>query len=528
MKKISYYLIFIVAVGALLVSVWTYQRYFKEESPALLSFTVERGGVREVVQIRGQVVPQKNFDLEFPLSGVVEGIFVTEGKQVNLGDPLMSIETTDLELEIKRIKAQQAQAEADFAAQKAKLAELKMGTRPEEIQVQDVRIASAKIALEDARRNLMNTLQDAYTKSDDAVRNRVDQFISNPRTSNPKLNFVSTNPILGADIEWQRAAIESGMRSWKLSLDQMTMISDLGFYTTEASGNLDKIKSFLDQVALAVNSITQNSNLSQATIDAWKSDVVIARTNINAAIVNLTAAEERSRASESNLAVMEEELVVMLAGTVAEQVTAQEAQVKQAEANIQNYQAQIAIVQEKIKKSTLYAPISSKVVTVWFERQELFKPGNIAITLETSGHKIQAEISELEIGRVKEVDGTEVLIQLDAFPDLKLKGTVVSIEPREVIREGDKYYRANIFMEPHGSDIRSGMNADLVLLISSKEDVLKIPEFAVYKKEDKEFVLVLAGDQQKEVEIRTGISDGESIEVVEGLAEGQIVVVSAD
>ena len=85
-----------------------------------------------------------------------------------------------------------------------------------------------------------------------------------------------------------------------------------------------------------------------------------------------------------------------------------------------------------------------------------------------------------------------------------------------------------MYVEPHGFEIRSGMSADLEILISSKDSALKIPELVVYKRNDKEFVIVFEEGRNKEAEVETGISDGESIEIIKGLVEGQTVVVSAD
>jgi len=41
-------------------------------------------------------------------------------------------------------------------------------------------------------------------------------------------------------------------------------------------------------------------------------------------------------------------------------------------------------------------------------------------------------------------------------------------------------------------------------------------------------VKIPEGKKDKEIEIKTGITDGESIEIASGLGEGQTVVVSAD
>jgi multidrug efflux pump subunit AcrA (membrane-fusion protein) len=91
MKKTSYYLIFIIIIGSFLIAFWVWQKYFKEESPSFLLFSVEKGEIKETIKARGEVIAKKEFDLGFPFSGIVEKIFVKEGQIVNQYNPLSEI-----------------------------------------------------------------------------------------------------------------------------------------------------------------------------------------------------------------------------------------------------------------------------------------------------------------------------------------------------------------------------------------------------------------------------------------------------
>ena len=105
---------------------------------------------------------------------------------------------------------------------------------------------------------------------------------------------------------------------------------------------------------------------------------------------------------------------------------------------------------------------------------------------------------------------------------------MIFIEPKEIIKEGDKYYRLNVYLDKFAESLRPGMSADLIIFISFKDEALKIPELAIYDKGGKKFVKILKDNQQKEIEVETGISDGENVEVISGLVEGQIVIVSQE
>ena len=515
MKKLSYYLLLTVIAGIGLISFWGYQKYFKTEAPKFLLFPVERGSLQEIVKVRGEVVTQKDFDLEFPFSGIIESVFVKEGQPVSQGDPLIKLETIDFQLEKQNLEALLAQKQAN-------LEKLLAGATPEDIRVAETKVKNAETALEDAKKNVVDKLQDAYTKGDDGVRNRTDQLFNSPRSSNPQLNFTAITVELENALESERLALETLLVSWKTSLNSLTVESDLDSYIKIAKVNLNRVKSYLDNTALAVSALTPATNLTQTTIDNYRSDVSTGRTNVNTATVNLSTAEEKLRGAESDLTLKQKELDLKKAGTRTEDI-------KIAKAQIEEVNSQIAITKEKIRKSVLYAPVSAKVIKVWLEKKEFFRVGQTAIALSTSANKIQADVSELDIGKVRETNGNETIIQLDAFPSQEFKGKVVSVDPKEIIKEGDKYYRINVYLEKEGGvAIRSGMSADLKVLVSFKESVLKIPEMAVLEKNGGKFVKILDGEQKKEVEIKTGISDGEFVEITSGLTEGQTVVVAID
>lgn len=507
-------MILIIAVGSAVVSFWVYGKYFRREEAALLFFAVERGSIQEAVKVRGEVAAGKDFDLEFPFSGTVERVFVSEGQSVGREEALAKLETRDFEIELSRLRAVALQKEANVE-------KLLAGPTKEDVRVSEAKVSSAKTAVEDARENLVDKLRDAYTKSDDAVRNKVDQFISGSKGANPQLNFSVSDASVEQSLESGRVAIEELLNTWKESSGALSVLSDLKEQTGVVKKNLDTIASFLNSVTFALAPLTPNTSLTQTVLDGWRADVSTARTNVNTAITNTSSAEEKLKTAESSLRVAEDELLLKKAGTRAEDVAIAEAQVKEVE-------NQIAAVEEKIRKSTLRSPAETRVVKVWVEQREVFTPGSPAISLSGSGHKVQADISELEIGRVREGDSSEVLLRLDAFPDFEFRGKVVSIDPKEVIKDEDVFYRANVYFDSKGVNLRPGMSVDLTILVSLRENVLKVPALAVYGGGGKRFVKILDGKNQTEVEVTVGISDGESVEITSGLAEGQTVVVAAD
>lgn len=510
MKNISYFLVLIIVIGCGLVSFWIYKKYFQEEGPRYLTFNVERGDIQESVRVRGDVISQKVFDLEFPFSGIVERIYVKEGQKIKSDDSLIKLKTTDYELEAKSYEALIVQKEAA-------LAKLLAGATTEDVSVYEVKVSNAKTDLEDAKKNLIGKIKNAYTKSDDAIKNRVDQFFTNPLSANPELSFFTADILLKQKIESGRLSLGINVfPEWQKTLEGLENSVDISAIADLSKNYLDKIRFFLDEVA----SLTNNPNNLSVT-SAWRDDVYIARTNIGTAFSELTTAEDEYNMSKSAYSLSQKELDFKKAGSRKEDVEI-------AKAQIDEVRSQLAGVREKINRSTLKSPIEAEVVKIWPEKGEVFRPGQTAISLFALGYKIIADITELEIAKINEVESNDAEVQLDAFPGQKFTGKVISVEPQVIVKDGDKYYRVNIAFSTNETRIRSGMSTDLVILTSFKPGVLKVPLLAVYERDNQKYVMVLENDEQKEIKVVTGVSDGDDVEIISGLNEGQQVIVSTD
>lgn len=486
--------------------------YFGGNKKTQYEFAVaKRTNIIQEVDVTGKVRAAKDVDLAFEKGGRVEAVYAEVGEKVGTGQVLVVLEHGD-------ISAQLLAAQANVKVQKAKLDELRRGTRPEEIQVQETKVENAKTALQDAKKNLVDKLQDAYTKSDDAVRNKADQIFSNPRSSNPQLVLLTSDSQLKTSLESGRVSIESIFKSWQASLVGLTLSSDFVLFVSNANKNLEQIKSFLDKAALAVNGFAANSNFIQTTIDGWKSDISTARTNVNTAVVNLSAADEKLRTTESSLTLEEQELLLEKAGTPPEQVDAQEAEVEQAEANVKNYEALIA-------KMLLRVPFEGTVTRQDAKVGEIVSQNISVVSLmSVATFQIEASVSEADIAKI--AVGNKAKVTLDALgSEAEFNAQVVSIDPAETIIEGVPTYKTTFVFEDIDPRIKSGMTANLTIITARRDNVIVIPQRALIIKDGGKSVLVSTNDlEPKEIKVETGLrgSDG-NIEILSGLKEGDRV-----
>lgn len=195
-KKIWIYTVIgvVIVVGGFLI-------LSTDKEPDIDFVVAERLDIVSEISVTGRITPAQSVELAFEKSGKVAAVFADVGDIVSKGAILVRLEQDETLAEIR-------QAEAKVKIEQANLDDLRKGSREEEILVEEVKVANAEVALEESRTNLVDKIQDALTKSDDAVRNKVDQFISNPSGINPTVDFFIVSQQLESDIENGRANTE--------------------------------------------------------------------------------------------------------------------------------------------------------------------------------------------------------------------------------------------------------------------------------------------------------------------------------
>lgn len=502
--KWSLFILIVVIVGGFF--------FFRgEKKSAFETVVVTRGNVIQEVSVTGRVSPDAEVSLAFEKGGRVVTAPRDVGAHVRAGDVLIRLDATELE-------ATRAQAKANLDYELAKLAELKKGTRAEDIAVSAARVESAKVSLRDARKNIFDKMSTAYTLADDAVRNKTDEFYRNPRTRNPEFSAPVTDTKLVSELQLSRVSIEDLLVSWGSSMETWNDSTDVASATEETDSALGKIKDYLDSLGYAVNGILPSSLATQTTIDGWKLDVSTARTNINGAITSVITAEQSYRAAVEAQKISENELALKQAGATPEAIAAQEARITGMKATLAGYDAQIA-------KMVLVAPFSGVVTKQDAKMGQSITPNVPMVSLMSDGkYKIEANIPEVDLAKISL--GDHARITLDAYgPDVLFSATVSNIDPAETILEGVSTYKVTLRFDKSDDRIRSGMTPNIDISTDKRENVIVIPSRAVTTKDGKKTVRVLEGEVPREVNIEVGLrgSDG-NIEVLSGLTVGERVI----
>ena len=148
----------------------------------------------------------------------------------------------------------------------------------------------------------------------------------------------------------------------------------------------------------------------------------------------------------------------------------------------------------------------------------------IAVISNSQKIKIEAALTEFDIGKISV--GQEAEINLAAYPGEKFTGEVYYVG--SVADSISKKFPVKIQLANKDGKIKAGMIADIKIITAKQENVLTVPEAAVFIENGVEKIYVVGNDSRiKIVAVKTE-SLGGKLKVTEGLVENDEVVINGN
>jgi RND family efflux transporter MFP subunit len=462
--------------------------------------TVDRGEIVQEVSVTGKVKALKDVSLSFEKAGRITSASFDIGDKVIAGQVLATIDQSEARADLLK-------AQAVLQAEQVALQKLKQ-TAPNDYN--------------DARADLIATTQDAYRKTDDAIRNNVDQFFRNPRSSNTFIEFAFTdggtvynfplNIDLKIRINNERYALELSLIDWQESLRSIDEADNLNSYVLETESVLKQTINFLNNLSLAANSITSPSFDYDATINGYKTTIANARISVASALsLFITAKQALNNAPQ----------LVSGGQGQFDDVLTQEAKVAQSQAAIKA--AEVALL-----KTELRSPIDGVLSIQDARVGEIAQVNTPLINIISDNQfEIEADVSEINVGKLSV--GNQVGLTFDAFAGETFAGQVLYIEPSETIVEGVVNYKTKVKIPDGITGLKNGLTANLKIKSAEVSNTIRIPQYALEKRGDVYIARISSDDGVEERIITTGlIGSNGFVEVVSGLNGGEKVLISSE
>jgi RND family efflux transporter MFP subunit len=251
-----------------------------------------------------------------------------------------------------------------------------------------------------------------------------------------------------------------------------------------------------------------------------------------AAVAVATAALESAEATLAN-AVLEHDRATNLfeKGALPRQrldaaQTARRATVAQrdlATANLAQANAALRRAREVQRDTTITSPVTGFVVERNYDAGAIPGDKPIVVVADLRQMKLEAGVSEIEAGRLR--PGMKAVVSVQAKPGETFNGQLAAISPE--VDERNRHFQIDVRVPNDARALLSGMYATARIIESTAANAIVVPKEAVTTRDGKRGVQRVQGDTATFVEVTEGLSDGSSVQIVKGLAAGDLVLADA-
>lgn len=273
---------------------------------------------------------------------------------------------------------------------------------------------------------------------------------------------------------------------------------------------------------------TRIEDLNDAKQPPPAAELEIAQQGLKRAALALAGAQERykTEATESNRIAQEiaqSDYDVARAnferttrGTSQSDLNALQRAVDGATLDLQN-------AKEALEETQLKAPFDGTITDVNIKANQLVGGFNAAIALaDLTQLEILADIDEIDVAEIEV--GQTAELRFDAFPGKSATGKLTRLFPAASNDRGATVYPAIIALDATELKLRPGMGSTVNVATIEKNGVLRLPNRAIKSAGTQKIVVVQEGAATRNVVVETGVSDGDSTEILGGVPEGTIVL----
>lgn len=212
------------------------------------------------------------------------------------------------------------------------------------------------------------------------------------------------------------------------------------------------------------------------------------------------------------------------------------------QAEYQRQQDKLKKIEDQIEKTKIYAPADGLVIYAtsakgsWRGNVEPLEEGydvrerEELIYLPTANSsKAEVDIHESNLEKIR--TDLPAIITVDALPGKKYAGTVANIAPlpdaQSMWMNPDlKIYNTEIYLDDNSADLKTGMSCLAEIIIEQYQDALYVPIQAVMRIGGEPTVYVKKGKSFEPRKVRTGLDNNRMIHIIEGLQDGQVVLLT--
>ncbi len=193
-----------------------------------------------------------------------------------------------------------------------------------------------------------------------------------------------------------------------------------------------------------------------------------------------------------------------------------------AKAALEDAQSSYAAARKTLEEVSVHAPFAGTVYALPVSATEYIGQGDRLLEMaDLTKVQVRAYFDEPEIGKL--AVGLPIRIVWDALPLRSWQGHIARV-PSTVVTYTTRHVGAAIVtVDNADGTLLPDTNVTVTVTTSSTPDVINIPREALHASGGQDFVYVLDGETLRRTPVKTGIITLTSIQIVNGLHEGETV-----
>lgn len=498
---IPVFLVIVIAVVVVFRTQKTTDTYTEE--------TVQVRNVATYLTFSGNVEAVSDATIKPKVSKTVTAVNVSIGDEVKKGDVIATLDDSEIQRSIKKQEASLSNTELNnfYSIRDSQKkydnykADLENG--------QNSQIMSAANSVENARTSYEQA-KETYERNKMELENNMDSSVisSNQKVASAKQALDDANHDY-ADNEAKIRGYDKGVANAE------SIYGEDSSEAANAQKELESAEEKNDSLQKAIDNA--QTNYDNAVNDLLMS-YYTSNVNLNSDYENMQQKYTAYQQAQASY-----EIAVKSVGETLQDY-ADSLEKTQATSNTTTATVELEALYDQLEDYKITAPIDG-VITVLN-----INVGDSASTSDTAAEvtnydkmKVQIKIDEDNISALD--NGTEVTVSVDAL-NKTYKGTIENMSKKATVSNNVSYFTADVTFDAD-DDIRSGLSAEVKYLLNGVENVVSVSMSALnYNTDNTAYVLVggnASNAQQRNVTL--GISNGTYVEVKDGLAEGETVLV---
>lgn len=334
-------------------------------------------------------------------------------------------------------------------------------------------------------------------------------------TIQPEFEEIISCPI-HARIENIKVSVGSEVDSGQsiIKLNKETFLTDY----RESLDQLEMLKTQYSKSRLALNRNVSDLETQLAIKD-------LENRSLNSALEDATRLYEIGGGTEEEVeqARMNYEVGVIKYDQLVKHVTnakdSRIVELREAELNIRIQERKVEEMERKLQQSDIYAQRKGVVTWVKSEVGSDVNPGEvIARVADLTSYKVEARISDLYIDKL--YIGQQVIARVN---EAEIRGYVALIHPEIASSQVSFTVMLDKDMDVV---LRPQKRVDVFLVIGQKEDVLLVGNGPAFSGAENQILFVLQNGKAVRRQVITGVNNYDNVEIVEGINEGDQVIIS--